>query len=116
MTPPSGDAREGRDAALDLAGVAHIDRDDLHPQRGRRGLDRGELADPGGYGGIPKDCRSGRAWSNLFKQLQPLCSQAIFERDEPSGVTARPCKAIDKAGANRIGNDREHDWYGAGRL
>ena len=33
------------------AGVAHIDRGHLHPERRRSGLDDGELADPGGDAG-----------------------------------------------------------------
>jgi hypothetical protein len=45
-------AREGRDGALDLAGIAHVDRADLHAERRRHGLNDGELADPGGYGGV----------------------------------------------------------------
>ena len=59
-------AREGRDGALDLARVAHVDRAHLHPERRRHGLDGGELADPGGYGGIPKDRRSRHARRDLL--------------------------------------------------
>ena len=44
-------AREGRDGALDLAGVAHVDRVDLHPQRWRHGLDDGKLAGSGALAG-----------------------------------------------------------------
>ena len=36
------------DAALDFAGVAHVDRAQLHPQRRRHRLDSAELPDPGG--------------------------------------------------------------------
>jgi hypothetical protein len=43
-------AREGRDSAPDLAGIADIDRAYLDPQRRRHRLNRGELAWPGGYG------------------------------------------------------------------
>jgi len=31
-------SREGRDGALDLAGIALVDRADLHPERRRHGL------------------------------------------------------------------------------
>ena len=51
------DAREGRDGALDLALVAHVDRVHLHPERRRDGLDCAELAESEAVGGIPKDCR-----------------------------------------------------------
>ena len=73
-------ARECRDGALDLAGVAHVDRAHLHPERRRHGLDCGELADPGGYGGIPKDRRSRHARRDLLEQLQPFPAHAVFER------------------------------------
>jgi hypothetical protein len=43
-------ARECSEGALDLGCVAHIDRTDLNAERRRYGLDRAELADPGGYG------------------------------------------------------------------
>ena len=36
--------------------------------------------------------------------------------DKAGGVAARPRQAIDEAGADRIGDDREHDRHGAGRL
>ena len=99
-------AREGRDGALDLAGVAHVDRAQLHPERRRHGLDGAELADPGGYGGIPKDRRSRHARRDLLEQLQPFPAHAVFERDKTGGVAARPRQAVDEAGADRIGDDR----------
>src|SRR5690242_7804900 len=62
-------ARKCGDSALDLSGVAHVDWAQLHPERWRHGLDRAELADPGCYGGIPKDGRSRHARRDLFEQL-----------------------------------------------
>ena len=109
-------AREGRDGALDLGRVAHVDRAHLHPERRRHGLDDGELADPGGYGGIPKDRRARHARRDLLEQLQPFPAQAVFELHEAGGVAARPRQALDEAGADRIGDIREHDRHGAGRL
>ena len=35
---------------------------------------------------------------------------------ETGGVAARPRQALDEAGADRIGDVREHDRHGAGRL
>ena len=80
IRPPFERAREGRDGALDLAGVAHVDRAHLHPERRRHGLDGAELADPGRYGGIPKDRRSRHARRDLLEQLQPFPAQAVFEQ------------------------------------
>ena len=71
---------------------------------------------PAGYGGIPKDRRSRHARRDLLEQLQPFPAQAVFELHKAGGVAARPRQAIDEAGADRIGDDREHDRHGAGRL
>ena len=46
-----------RRGALDLAGVAHVDRAHLYPERWRQGLDGAELSVPGRIAGISKDCR-----------------------------------------------------------
>src|SRR6266545_7579733 len=77
------DRRECRERALDLAGVAHIDRAQLHPERWRRGLDYGELTDPFGYGGIAKDRGARHAGRDLFKQLQPFRADAVLNWVKP---------------------------------
>src|SRR5262249_14333847 len=43
--------RKGGNGALDLSGVAHVDRDHLHPQRRRYGLNNTEQAGPPGLAG-----------------------------------------------------------------
>jgi hypothetical protein len=48
-------ACECRDGALDFAGIADVDRSQLHPQRRRHDLDSAELPGPGGDGRISKD-------------------------------------------------------------
>src|SRR6516162_8816795 len=53
---------------------------------------------------------------NLFEQLQPFPSQAVFERHETGGIAAWPRQTIDEAGADRIDDLREHDRHGARRL
>jgi hypothetical protein len=65
-------ARECRDGALDLAGVAHVDRAYLHADRRRHGLDYGELANPGGYGGIPKDIISSCGLASIAGDDWPI--------------------------------------------
>ena len=40
----------------------------------------------------------------------------IFEQDEAGRVAARPRQAVDEAGADRIGDNHEHDRHSAGRL
>jgi hypothetical protein len=109
-------ARERRDGAVDFAGIAHVDRAQLHPQRGRHGLSGGELPDPGGDGRIPKDRRPRHAGRDLFEQLQPFSAHAVFVNRESSRVAARPRQADDESGADRIDDLHEHDRHGAGRL
>ena len=75
-----------------------------------------ELADPGGRSRDPKDGHPRHAGRDLLEQLKPFSGHAVFERDEPGDVAARPREALDEAGADRIGDDREHDRHGARRL
>ena len=72
-------AREGRNRALDLDGVAQVDRSYLHPERRRHGLNDTELGKAGGYAGIPQHGRSRQAWHNLLEQFQPFAADPIFE-------------------------------------
>src|SRR6266700_4110862 len=109
-------ARECRDGALDLAGVAYVDRADLHPDRRRHGLDYGELADPRDYSRITKDRRSRYTRRDLFKQFQPFPTQIVFELHKTGGVAARPGQAINKTRADRVGDVYEYDWHNARRL
>jgi hypothetical protein len=60
-------AGEGRDGALDFAGIADVDWTHLHSERRRHSLDRAELADPTGDSGIPNDCYTRHAGRYLFE-------------------------------------------------
>src|SRR5262249_41429976 len=93
-------AREGGDGALDLAGIAHIERIDFHGERRRHGLDGGKLAGPGAYVGIPRNCRSRHAWCNLLEQFQPFAGHAELEIHKPGDVAAWPRQAVNKAAAD----------------
>jgi hypothetical protein len=48
----------------------------------------------------------------LLDQLQPFSAQAVFELHEARGVAARLRQALDKAGADRIGDIYENDRQG----
>ncbi|MGC1865696.1 MAG: ABC transporter substrate binding protein, partial [Pseudolabrys sp.] len=61
----------------------------LNADRRCHGLDYSKLADPGGYGGIPKDRRSRHARRDLFGQLQPFRAQTVIEQHEAGSVAAR---------------------------
>ena len=76
-------ARESRHGALNLSGVAHVDRAHLHPKRWRYGLDRAKLADPGRLPGISNDCGAGYVWRDLLEQLQPFSAQTVFHTIKP---------------------------------
>jgi hypothetical protein len=107
-------ARECRDSALNLAGVTQADRCQLHPERRRHGLDSAQLAKP--YGKIPKHRHSRHPRHDLFEQFKPLPAYAVFERSKAGDVAARPGQAIDETGADRVGDNREHDRHPARRL
>ena len=107
-------AREGRDIALDLGRSRTLSGTHLHPSDGatdwiaanwpmpRQGWHRA---------GPPRASRRG-AISLSSSSHFPL--DAVFE-SETGGVAARTRQAVDKAGADRIG-DAEHDRHGAGCL
>ena len=65
--PPIRGLRKGRDRALDLPGVAHVDRVDLHSERWRHGLNGSKLAGTRALGRIPKDHHSCHAWRDLLE-------------------------------------------------
>src|SRR5262249_31191099 len=62
-------AREGRDVALNVDGVAPDDGGQLHTQRRRHGLYGAELCYFKRIGGIPNDCNSRHARCYLLEQL-----------------------------------------------
>jgi hypothetical protein len=68
-------AREGSDAALDLAGVAQADRSQLHSERRRRALDGAKLVAPA-HGRSAHDRHSLHLGRDLLEQLQPFSADA----------------------------------------
>src|SRR5262249_48214720 len=85
-------------------------------ERRCRRLYSAPLADAARYGRIAKDSRPRHAWRDFFEQLQPFSADAVVEREEPSRVAARPRQAVDEAGTDRIGYDREHNRHAASDL
>jgi len=106
-------ARERRHGALDLGRAAQVDRTHVHSDRRRRGLDDGELADPGGKGRIAQHRRARDTGRDLLEQFQPLRAQPVFELHEAGGVAARLGQALDEAGANWIRHDHEYGRHDA---
>src|SRR5262245_3763886 len=109
-------ACESLDGALDLAGIAHVERSHCHPERRRHSLDDSELGGLRGASGIPKDRHSGDVWRYLLEQLQPFSANTELVNHETSGIAAWTRQTFDGADANRIGGDRKHNRHGAGRL
>src|SRR5262249_44200131 len=72
-------ARQVSDAALDLAGVARVDRTDLDAEERPHGLDRAQLPAPGRDARIAEDRRAGDAGRNLLEQLEPFSAHAVFD-------------------------------------
>src|SRR5262249_22103046 len=109
-------AREIRYSALDLTGVAQIDRNHLHPERRRDGLYRSELGKLGGIGRIPKDSHPAYVRRDLFEQLQPFPANSVVVNRETGSIGCWAREAFDEAGTNRIDGDRKYDRNRAGRL
>ena len=72
ISPPFGERANAVTALLDLSGDARVDRAYVHPERRRRGLNDGELADPGSDDWIAKHGRTRHARRDLLEQLQPF--------------------------------------------
>jgi hypothetical protein len=114
--PAIGRARKRLDRALEFAGIAHVQRRCLDPERGHRRLDRSPLTDPSGDGRIAKDGGARDVRRRLFEQLQPLRADAVFELDESGDIAAGPRQALHYTSANWIGHVGEHDRHALGRL
>src|SRR5262245_40281000 len=106
-------ACEGRDTALDLSGIAYIDRSDFDAELRCNCLNDGELADSGTTGGITKHCRSCHAWRNLLEQFQPFTGQAVLKLHEACDIATWPRKTFDEILAGRVDNHCEHDRHSA---
>src|SRR5262249_15340854 len=104
------------DAMLEPAGILQIEWAQLDAERRRHGLECAELARPRSYCRITKDCHSRQVRHNLLEQFNRFSAHRILLAGKAGDVAARPRQAIDEAGADRIGDDREHDRNGAGRL
>jgi hypothetical protein len=53
---------------------------------------------------LPDDRRAGHARHDLFEQFEPLCADAVFEREEPGGIAARPRALEPRRARFLIGN------------
>jgi hypothetical protein len=73
---------------LDLFGIAHIDGDNLHSQRRRRGLDGGPLTDSSGDSRVADDGRSRYSGCDLLEQLKPFPRYAVFICGEAGNISA----------------------------
>src|SRR5262245_65605553 len=74
-------ARESRDGALDLTGVAHIDWDYLYPERRRQGLDDAELGGTAWYAGIPKDRHTRSEERRVGKEGRSRWSAVLLKKE-----------------------------------
>src|SRR5262245_43770502 len=53
---------------------------------------------------------------DVLQRFQPFGRVGVFEVGKAGGVAARTRQAVDEAGADRVGDKREHDRNGPGRL
>ena len=113
IRPPFGSCAK----AVMSRSISPASRTSIGPQldgvRLRHGLDGAELAGPGGDEGFPQHRDALHIRRDLLEQLQPFAADRIFEVGKAGDVAARPRQARDVAGADRIGDQREHDRNGA---
>ena len=116
IRPPFELSRECSDGALDLGGVAHVDRTQLHAERRRRGLDGGELADPAVIAGsrstAARVTRGAISLSSSSNFPLILYSNGV----NPMALLPGPRQARDEARADRVDDIHEHNRHGTGRF
>jgi len=71
----------------------------------------GKQTDARGVGWIAQHRHSFHVRHYLLKQRQPFRAEAVLKRSKAGGVAPRSRQAIDKPGADRIGDVREHDRH-----
>src|SRR5262245_38933857 len=95
--------RKGRDSALDLTGVAHVDRANVHSERRRHRLGGAELADSLRQGGVSKDRDTRHARRDLLEQLQPFRADTVFKIDKSRALPPGRAKLSTKPAATGSG-------------
>ena len=102
------------DGALDLLGVAHAVGKHIDTERTACGLDQWQKACRTWSCRIVDDSGARYRRDNLLEELQPLRADSKLEERKSSDIAPRMREAGDKSSADRIGNLREYDRYGAG--
>src|SRR5262245_62628025 len=90
-------ARESRNRALDLSGVAHIDRGQFDTERWGHGLDRAELANSRGYGGITYEAIRVNFGNICFRRSSPFSPMPYLKLIKPLSFTHVRAKLLTEA-------------------
>src|SRR5262245_50425430 len=114
--PANRVSRKGSDGPFDFASIRQIHRSDLDTERWCYPLHGAELAECNGCCWIADNRHALQAGPQLFEELQPFSTYAIFEIGKTGGVSTGTRQAVNEACTDRIGNNRKHDRYSAGRL
>ena len=101
--PPFGPARKCRDAALDLVGVARIDRRELDPYEGATACMRPNRPIRRACR-VAKDAPACTPGAISLSSSSHFAADAVFEMAKASDIAAGPRQAGDEAGADRIGD------------
>jgi hypothetical protein len=99
--------REQVQCAFNNANVVHADRGNLHSERRRYSLNGAELGGSEGNSEIADDSRPRHLRRDLLEQFQPFAAETVLKNHEAGSVAARPGESIDKACADRIGQQPE---------
>ena len=114
MRPPF-EERANVVMARSISPVPRADGAHVYAQRRCRGLNYSKLADLRD-GSIPQHRHPFYAGRDLFKQFQPFCADAVFQRRKSSDVASWAREAVNKASTDRIRHQHENDWHGASCL
>ena len=109
IRPPFAERAESRNAALDLTGIARVDRTHLHAEQLRCAPYGAENCDQARIAGVAEYSDAYHVRCNLPEEFKELPAQTVFINHEARRVTARVCHGLDEAGTDRVGDCREHD-------
>ena len=109
-------AREGRDGALDLARVAHVDRADLHPDDRATTWMTPNWPIPVAMAGSRRTAARVTPGASSLSSSSHFALKLVFEQQETGGIAARPRQTIDEAGPDRIDDGQKHNRHRACRL
>jgi hypothetical protein len=108
--------RQRVEGILDLAIGARFQHIELHSEFSGRRLEVCGYRLGAGVARLQKRRDAGGLWHKLTQQAQPLWSHLRGQRDDSSGIAARPIETLHEAQSIRRVGDQEINWDIPGRV